>query len=54
MSLRTSFDRMIAAREKQAARYVAGALLAMDEQTLREAGIDRASLSRKSHTYLPF
>lgn len=53
MNFRASFDRMIAAREKQARRYVAGALIGMDDETLRRAGIDRAELRAKGANYLP-
>ncbi len=53
MSLRTTFDRMIAAREKQARRYVAGALIGMDDETLRRAGIDRNELRARGANFLP-
>ncbi len=53
MNLRSTFDRMIAAREKQARRYVAGALLGMDDETLRRAGIDRKDLRAQGATFLP-
>ena len=53
MTFRSTFDRMIAARERQAQRYVNGALLAMDDETLRRAGYDRKTLQLKGNSYLP-
>lgn len=44
---------MIAPRERQAQRYVAGALLGMDDETLRRAGIDRDELRAKGANFLP-
>lgn len=53
MSFRTTFDRLIAAREKQARRYVNGALLGLDDETLRRAGINREDLKSQGSSYLP-
>ena len=47
MGIRTAFDRMIAARERQARSYVNGALLNLDDETLRRAGLSRAEIKRR-------
>jgi uncharacterized protein YjeT (DUF2065 family) len=52
MNFRTTFERMIAARERQAKRYVTSALLNMDDETLRRAGYDRKSLRANGNTFL--
>ena len=44
---RNAFDALVAAREKQAQRYVAGALLMLDDETLRASGYSRAELQRR-------
>ncbi len=44
---RNAFDRMVEARERQMARYVNGALLSLDETTLKNMGTSRAELRRK-------
>ena len=54
MGIRNTFDRMIAAREKQARRYVNGALLNMDDETLKSAGFNRAELKKQGATIYPF
>lgn len=43
---RTAFNKMVAARERQARRYVHGALLAMDDNTLRSLGYSRSDLRK--------
>lgn len=43
---RSAFDAMVAAREQQARRYVASALLALDDETLKASGFSRAELKR--------
>lgn len=43
---RNALDAMVAAREKQAQRYVANALLALDDETLKASGFSRAELKR--------
>ena len=48
------FDRMIAAREKQARRYVNGVLLSMDDETLNRAGFNREKLRNQGASYYPF
>jgi len=54
MGLRNTFDRMIAAREKQARRYVNGALLNLDESTLALGGFDRKTLEKEGASVYPF
>lgn len=44
---RNAVDAMIAAREKQASRYVANALLAFDDETLKANGYTRSELERR-------
>ncbi|MXN63532.1 hypothetical protein GR183_01330 [Stappia sp. GBMRC 2046] len=41
-------DRMVAARERQARRYVNGYLLSLDDATLSAYGYDRKELERES------
>jgi hypothetical protein len=43
---RNVMDAMIAAREKQAARYVNQALLMLDDETLKARGYSREALRR--------
>jgi hypothetical protein len=47
---RNAINRMVAAREKQVSRYVNGALLSLDEQTLKGLGTSREELRRKGAT----
>ena len=54
MGIRTAFDRMIAARERQARAYVNGALANMDDETLRRAGIDRKDIAARGPARYPF
>ena len=54
MGFRNAFDRMIAAREKQARSYVNAALMNLDDETLRRAGYDRAKLERSGARGFPF
>ena len=49
---RNAMDAMIAAREKQAQRYVNGALLMMDDETLRANGYTRAELRGNTAPYI--
>jgi hypothetical protein len=44
---RNAFNRMVEARERQVARYVNGALLNLDEETLKGLGTSREELRRK-------
>ena len=50
--LRNAVDALVAAREKQAKRYVNSALLMLDDETLRAHGYDREELKRGSTGYL--
>jgi len=54
MGLKNTFDRMIAAREKQARRYVHGALLNLDDETLTRAGFTREGLRKQGASVYPF
>lgn len=47
---RSAVDAIMAAREKQAVRHVAGALLLLDDETLKASGYSRAELERRSGT----
>ncbi len=47
---RNAFNRVVSARERQVARYVNGALLTLDEQTLKDLGTSREELRRKGAT----
>lgn len=46
--LRNAFDAMIAARQREANRYVNGVLLMLDDEALKARGYDRAELNRSS------
>jgi hypothetical protein len=54
MGFRNAFNRMVAAREKQARRYVNGALLNLDDETLKNAGFNRESLRKQGASVYPF
>ena len=54
MIFKGTFDRMVAAREKQARRYVNGALLNLDDDTLKQAGFSREALRRQGASAYPF
>ena len=45
---RSAFDALIAARERQASRYVNSALLMLDDETLKAYGWTREELRRNS------
>ncbi|MGF9691684.1 MULTISPECIES: hypothetical protein [unclassified Rhizobium] len=47
---RNAFDRVVAARERQASRYVNGALLYLDDERLAALGTSREELRRKGAT----
>jgi len=53
MVFRNTFDRMIAAREKQARRYVNGALLNLDDKTLALGGFNRKDLRSEGGSVYP-
>lgn len=42
----TAYQRILDGRERQASRYVAGALLALDDRTLEGLGTSRKELRR--------
>ncbi|CDZ59800.1 Hypothetical protein NGAL_HAMBI2605_06920 [Neorhizobium galegae bv. orientalis] len=44
---RNAFNRVVEARERQVARYVNGALLSLDDETLKGLGTSREELRRK-------
>jgi uncharacterized protein YjiS (DUF1127 family) len=44
---RSAFERVVAARERQASRYVNGALMSLDDHTLKGLGTTREELRRK-------
>lgn len=44
---RNAFHRFVAARELQASRYVNGALMNLDDETLKSLGTSREELRRK-------
>jgi hypothetical protein len=53
MSTRSGFFRnalntLVAARQRQADRYVSGALLALDDETLKAHGYKREELTRRA------
>lgn len=48
---RNALDTLIAARERQASHYVNGALLMLDDETLRQHGYNREELRRRSSAY---
>jgi hypothetical protein len=44
---RNAFNRVVEARERQASRYVNGALMSLDDGTLAAMGTSREELRRK-------
>ena len=44
---RNAFQRVVEARERQASRYVNGALLSLDDEALKGLGTSREELRRK-------
>lgn len=50
---RNAIGAMMAAREKQASRYVAGVLLKYDDETLRAGGFTRAELEKRASVSYP-
>ncbi len=47
---RNAMNRMVQAREKQVSRYVNGALMSLDNETLKSLGTSREELRRKGAT----
>jgi hypothetical protein len=52
--LRNALDAMVNARARQVSSYVNGALLMLDDETLREHGYDRKDLQRRPGSMYPF
>jgi hypothetical protein len=52
--LHNAFDAMVNARARQVSSYVNGALLMLDDDTLKAHGYDRAELRRKPSAIFPF
>ncbi|KPB02857.1 hypothetical protein [Ahrensia marina] len=48
------FEAMMDARSRQAKAYVNGALLMLDDKTLKAHGYDRNELSKNKSSYYPF
>lgn len=51
---RNAFDRIAAAREMQARRYVGSVLLSLDDDTLKSLGHNREDLKRSGQSTYPF
>ncbi|KFB09709.1 MULTISPECIES: hypothetical protein [Nitratireductor] len=49
---RGAVDALVAARQKQVSRYVNGALLMLDDDTLKAHGYTREELRRNGSTYM--
>ncbi|QPC88188.1 hypothetical protein GA830_16570 [Mesorhizobium sp. NBSH29] len=47
-----AFQAFVTSREKQAQRYVNGALLMLDDETLKANGYSRSELSKRPNAYL--
>lgn len=52
--LGSAFDAMVNARSRQASAYVNGALLSLDDETLKSHGYSRKDLAKKPTAYYPF
>lgn len=50
----SAFDAMVEARTRQASAYVNGALLMLDDQTLKAHGYNRKELEGKRSAFYPF
>lgn len=50
---RTALNRLTAAREMQARRYVGSVLLTLDDETLKSLGHSREELSRNARSSYP-
>lgn len=48
--VRNAVNAFIRARERQADRYVTGALLMLDDETLKANGYNRAELRKRPHS----
>lgn len=49
--LRAAFDAFVESRQRHAERYVTGALLGLDDKTLKASGYSREELSKRSRAY---
>ncbi|MCT7375038.1 hypothetical protein [Chelativorans salis] len=49
---RNAVDALVAARERQVSRYVNGALLMLDDETLKTHGYSREELRRRGTAYM--
>ncbi len=47
---RNAYNALVAARQRQASSYVNGALLMLDDETLKAHGYSRAELRKQPHT----
>ncbi len=54
MGIKNTFERMVEARQKQARRYVNGALLNLDDETLNRAGLTRDGIKAEGVSVYPF
>ncbi len=52
--IRRIFDRMVAARELQAKRYVNGYLETLDDATLQQLGVTRADIKKQGTAQFPY
>lgn len=50
---RSTLDAMVNARTRQARAYVNGALLMLDDETLKAHGYNRADLQKRGSDYYP-
>ncbi len=48
---RNALDTLVEARSRQASRYVNGALLMLDDETLKANGYSRAELQKNASSY---
>lgn len=53
LATKSRFNRVVVARQRQAQRYVNGALLALDDESLERAGYDRKALERQESALYP-
>ncbi|MGB6117945.1 MAG: hypothetical protein WBF87_06985 [Mesorhizobium sp.] len=51
---RSALNSLIEARTRQASRYVASALLTLDDKTLEAHGYSRAELQKRGQSGFPF
>ncbi|WP_306117737.1 MULTISPECIES: hypothetical protein [unclassified Roseitalea] len=51
---RNALDAVVEARSRQAASYVNGALLMLDDETLRAHGYSRDALKKRARSAYPF